>query len=435
MNRKTVAALAALLGAAGAAYAESDVQFAGKAEALVTKFGSDYFSCWNDGVRANCTRKPIRLQGENSLRVDGSRDLTDEFTLVYRGQLGAYVNNAWYQVSNAAAGPSSQQQANPNWSRAPAVHTDVEEAWIGVRRDAFGTIRLGKGLNPRVQAIHGDGATDLGGAEMLDAMIAYDAPYILGNKGHGLTGSFAHYQGEHMRKQIRVNSVAEEANKIDPVGNALLLDGYINGWINVRAGAYREALPARLWYPGGTLDGEFTIAGNAVTTAYPLVPNSGAHTHAQGGSLYGTLDFTNFRIGAMGAVNRIAQVPMAQPIFPSTGYNSKTATLFGSAWRGPWSVSARATINRFRMVYDTLHPKGGQDYNWLYPNNTFDIRQLAGEVSYEVTKGTRAVIGGELRMVDFKEFPGADGLCQMSSTRGCYDPKASKFFAGMRSEF
>src|SRR5450830_506772 len=148
---------------------ETDLIFSGHIEALDTFYGKDYFSCWNDGVAAKCGRTPNLLEGSSWVRLDCARDLNDTWTLIFRGQIGTYENNAWYTVSKAA-------NTGANYTDALDLRAEVEDTWLGIKHSDFGTIRAGRGLNPYQLALEGDGTTDLGGGEMLKTMVAYDSP-------------------------------------------------------------------------------------------------------------------------------------------------------------------------------------------------------------------------------------------------------------------
>lgn len=427
MNHRFPTAMALALAAlAGSAQADTDLTFSGKAEAMVTKYSKDAYRCWNDGT-STCKMSPTRLEGENYLRVDGVSDLSDDVTLVFRGQVSAYLNNAFYTATRAAQGGDN---SNVDYTNSPHIHAELEDTWVGLRHIDFGTARIGRGINPRLKAMDGDGTTDLGGREMLDLMVAYDSPYLIGEKNNGLSFSYAHYQGSRMRKEIQVLSAAEEdsRNKAKPKGHTLLIDGTWFGHLVTRAGIYHETYTAREWPFAGRLDGIYADS----TALSPSVPGSGARGSSQGASLLVSYEFSSFRVGATASRNQINKVEMVNTGFPSAGYRSRQAAVFLSAWNGPWSFWSTANFIRFSLMADSVVPQG---YEWLYSNNTLDGMQVKGEVSYEFTKGARAVVGVDVRKSDFKEAPGTGGLCAPGRTRECYDPFGAKGYVGVRSYF
>lgn len=427
-HRFSTAMAMAIAALAGNAQADTDLTFSGKAEAIVTYYGKDMNGCWNDGS-ASCKKTRTRLQGDNYLRVDGVSDLSDDVTLVFRGQASAYLNNAFYTVTEAAKGGGNSSTNFVDYSDSPHVQAELEDTWVGLRHLDFGTVRAGRGLNPRMKALEGDGTTDLGGREMLDLMVAYDSPYVIGDKSHGLTFSYANYKGARMRKEIRVLHAAEEdsRNKTEPRGNSLLLDGTWFGALTTRAAIYHERYTARQWRETGRLDGIYSS-----DTLFPAVPGSGALTSSQGASLLASYEFSSFRVGASASRNQVNRVQMVNPAFPAVGYRSRQAAVFLSAWHGPWSLWARANFTRFSLSADTVLPEG---YAWIYSNDTRDLMQVGGEVSYEFAKGTRAVVGVDVSKTDFKEAPGYGGLCAPGRSRECYDPFGAKASVGVRTNF
>lgn len=414
MTRATPLAMALAFAAlAGTAQADTDIRTSGKFEAMLTTYGKDYYDCWNDGL-ASCRRKPTQIEGENYLRADGVTELGEDTDLIYRGQLSAYANSAWYTRSSAVPSQVGYEK--------PSLHTELEDSWIGLRDQRFGTLRLGRGLNPWVQALQGDGTTDHGGREMLELAVMYDSPVLIGEKSHGVSFSYAHYKGTHMRKEIRVYAQGEDDSrtKVKPEGDALLIDGTWMGKFNFKVSGYREGYAARQYPETGPLDSD--PSG---------LPGTGALTHSKGAAVLASYEFPSFRLGASLSENRRDQVVMVNPAFPSVGYKSQVLTAFLGAWHGPWNLWGRVEQAKFGLQGDALN--AGSD--WIYSNFTIDYLQAGGEISYEFVKNSRVVVGYDWKRKDFKEAPTANGMCATGKSRECYDPKGFKVFAGLRSNF
>src|SRR5512135_2376816 len=218
----------ALLMPASAALADGEITISGRLEVLYNKFSNDYYSCWNDGNPYRCRNNPRLFTSESYLRADGMAELSERTTLLGRAQGAYYANNAFYTVSNGKENdPRYDYRTTP--FNPITTHTELEDTWVGLRHENVGTIRLGNGLNPRQQALEGDGQTDLGGKEMLERMVAYESPFLVGEKGDGLTLSYAHYKGAHMRKEIRIYDDQDKQmmDAIRPVGDSILFDATV----------------------------------------------------------------------------------------------------------------------------------------------------------------------------------------------------------------
>lgn len=426
MNRITPIAFGLVLTAvAPHALADTDVTFSGKLEAMVNTFSKDYNSCWNDGNARKCGHRPTYVTSESYARADGMADLTDSLTLIGRAHGAAYVNNAFYTVSKGAAEDNSTTNRYDLSFNPHDLYGEIEDTWLGLRHEDYGTVRIGRGLNPRHQALEGDYTTDLGGREMLEKMVAYDSPILIGEKGNGMSLQYAHYWGAHMRKEIRVYDDNDRSmlDDVRPQGDAILFDATLNGKLNVKFAYYEERYAAREFYPDGNLD----FMGSA-STPNTFTPNTGAKTRSHGPAVRATYEFGNYRIGLSVSDNRREAAIPHKTSYPSVGVRSQGATAFFSAWQGPWSLWAKVTDSRFR-------PDGGSltdGYDWVYANTTFNVFQYGGEISYEFMKGARAVGGFDYKKQTFFNSPTAGGMCDEKKSHPCYNPEGYKVFGGIR---
>lgn len=410
----------ALLTSTTFALADGEITITGKIEALYNEFSNDYYSCWNDGNAHRCRNNPQLVTSESYARADGVADLTDGLTLVGRVHGALYANNAFYTVSKGEENnPSYDYRLTP--FNPVRTHTEFEDTWVGLRHENVGTFRIGRGLNPRQQALEGDGHTDVGGREMLERMIAYDSPILIGEKGNGMSLSSAHYQGTHMRKEIRIYDIQDRQmmDAIRAEGDAILFDSTLGSKFNLKLAYYREQYAARQYYDGGPLD----------YTGSTFVPNTAAKVRSHGPAVRISYEFANSRFGLSYSDNRRDAVNTGQTSYAKVAYKTQIATLYASAWSGPWSAYGRVTGGRYRVTVD-----GNWDNSndWIYANNTRNVLQYGGEISYEFWKGARALIGYDYKRVDFHESPVANGICRFGEIHPCYDPEGYKVYSGIR---
>jgi hypothetical protein len=412
------------------ALANTEFKFSGKLEAMAATFSNDYFNCWNDGNAKNCSNQPKLILSESFLRADAAHDLNDDLVLIGRVQEGMYVHNTWYTTPNGTPANPQYDANNPR-----LFYAEIEDTWLGLKDDRYGTMKVGSGINPRMQALEGDGTTTLGGYEMLDEMVSYDSPILIGESSTGVKFSYAHYHGTHMRKQIRQYDSNDQnsMNHVEPTGDSILLNGTWHGKLNVRFAYYIERYAARDSYDGGYLDGI-----NIGTVANPIiVPNTGAMTHSHGPALRVAYEFSNARIGLSVSDNHRDKVTMENPDMPAVGYDSHINTLFVSAWTGPWGLYGKVTTAKFRISENVLPNNSLGNYDWLYPNNTYDVFQYGGEISYEFLKNTRFVTGYDYKIMTFYNSPTAGGVCNSGQTtpNPCYNPRGYKVYTGVRWTF
>lgn len=407
--------------------ADADFKVSGKIDVAANSYSNDYINCWSDG-KPSCSYKSGMITSENYLRGDGAADLNDDLTVIGRLQGGLYVHNTWYDVPNNFRNPSNNSEfydskyspthPRPYWG-------EFEEAWAGLRHTKYGTLKLGKGINPRMQALEGSLVTDLGGQEMLHLMLTYESPYLIGQRGNGMKLTYAHYQGEHQRKQIRIYDANDRASMshVAPTGDSILLDSTWNGRLGVMYAYYRERYAAREFYIGGNLDGSRDAAGN-------LVPNSGAMTHSHGPALRVSYSFSNGLVGWAISRNQRDKVTMTNPSFPSVGYSSLGNTVWAVGWDGPWVLYAKVTKAKFSM--DGNVPSG---YSWLPSNFIYDFLNYGGDLSYEIVKDTRLYVGFDYQKRTFYNNPATGNCTSGNTSRPCYSPQGYKITYGVRHTF
>jgi hypothetical protein len=422
MNRLKISAAGIVLATlTGVAHADTNYSFGAKVEALYDSYSKEFLSCWREGTYENCSYAPKMWEGENYVRGDVLHDLTDDLSLIGRAQVGYYYHNSWYTSSPGVAVTAGTGENNPN--NPTATLLAFEDTWVGLKDARYGTVKLGRGLNPRMQALEGSYTTDLGGKEMLRKMIGYDSPVLVGNRSNGLKISYALYKGALMRKEIREYDSNDEAqmSRVEPTGNSILLDATLRSKLNVKFAYYRERVAAREHYPKGNLDG--------VTVGSTVIPNTGAMTAAHGPALLASYEFSHGRLGLSSSRNTIDKVAMVNPNLASVGYNSQTNTLIISAWYDRWSLWSTFSKSKYRMSdTDFITPSN----DWLYSNNTFDFYQYKAEITYDMMKHTKAVVGAELKKMTFYNSPIAGGMCQSGMTNPCYNPRGYKVFSGLR---
>jgi len=414
MNRLTLNAAGIMLATlAGAVHADTNYSLSGKVEALYSSYSKEFLNCWADGNREVCSNAPALLQGDNYARGNLSHDLNDDMTLIGQAQLSYYLHNARHTPSQGALTGDPHQYD-------PTLNLLVfEDTWGGLKHERYGAVKVGRGLNPRMQAIEGSFATDLGGKEMLQKMIRYDSPYLAGDRNTGIKLSYALYKGALMRKETRQYDSVDQAHmsRVEPTGNSLLLDASLRTKLNVKFAYYRERVAARDNYPGGNLDG----AGE------------GAMTTAHGPALKVSRDFSHGQVGFSISRNIVDKVVMETPSYPSVGFNSRTNAIFLGLWDGHWSLWSSFSLTKYRLS-DTEYLNNPQvvGYGWLYGNSTRDMYDYYAEVSYEFMKNTRAVVGAEFKRYDFFEAPNGNGMCEPGGTHPCYDPHGYWLFSGLR---
>jgi hypothetical protein len=93
-----------------------------------------------------------------------------------------------------------------------------------------------------------------------------------------------------------------------------------------------------------------------------------------------------------------------------------------------WSTISKS---KYRLS-DTDFINSSND--WLYSNNTFDFYQYGSEISYELLKNTKVVVGVDFKRMTFYNSPIAGGMCQsnMTTPNPCYNPRGYKVFSGLR---
>jgi predicted porin len=429
MNRLKLSAAGIVLASlTGVAHADTNYSLGAKVEALYTSYSKEFLSCWREGYQGNCSYAPKTWEGENYVRGDVVHDLTDDLTLIGRAQAGYYYHNAWYTRSPGVSVTPGTGQNNPD--NPTASQLAFEDTWVGLKDARYGTVKLGRGLNPRMQALEGTYTTDLGGKEMLTKMISYDSPMVIGDRSNGIKFSYALYKGALMRKEIRQYDANDQAqmSRVEPTGNSILLDATLRTKLNVKFAYYKERFAARDHYYNGHLDGQGVILGS---TDYTVIPKTGAMTAAHGPALLASYEFSHGRLGFSSSRNNIDKVAMVDPTFPSVGYKSQTNTLIISAWYDRWSLWSTFSKSKYRMSdTDFITPSN----DWLYSNNTFDYSQYKAEISYEMMKNTKAIVGAEFKRMTFYNSSIASGMCQsgMTNPNPCYNPRGYKVFSGLR---
>ena len=424
MNRLTLNAAGIVLATlACAAHADTNFSSGAKIEALYTSFSKEYLSCWRDGTQKDCSYAPKLWQGESYARGGVVHDLTDDLSLIGQAQAGYYQHNSWYTRSPGVPATGQSDQNN-----ATASLLAFEDTWVGLKDARYGTVKLGRGLNPRMQALEGTYTTDLGGKEMLQKMISYDSPMVVGDRSSGIKFSYALYKGALMRKEIRKYDANDQAqmSRVEPTGNSILLDATLRSKLNVKFAYYKERVAARDSYYQGHLDGLGVTVG---PSAYTVIPKTGAMTAAHGPALRASYEFSHGRIGFSSSRNNIDKVAMVDTAFPSVGYKSQTNTLYISAWYDRWSLWSTISKSKYRLSdIDFINSSN----DWLYSNNTFDFYQYGGEISYELLKNTKAVVGVDFKRMTFYNSPIAGGMCASGMTNPCYNPHGYKVFSGLR---